>query len=509
MKTLHVVLSVLVWLGMLAAEAFVAVRLLALNVLPIKYGLLICLGMLLVWLLVGLLLLSGNRAQDGKHPGLGRRIFAGLLAVMTIGGCMYGTHVVTQLDQTIEKITDEVDVKSVVAVYVRQNDPAQTLEDAADYTFGVSESYDAENVHIALVDLREQLGSVKTRNYETVVDMVNALKKGDIGAIVLNEAYPAVLEDIAEYEHLSDEIRVIYEVTIDIDPSARSQSEEQGIGDDDSIENFQPVDVTKEPFIIYISGSDTRSWFLTNSRSDVNILAVVNPQSHQILLLNTPRDYYVVNPASIYKEMDKLTHCGLYGVDCSAIALSDLYQVPVNYYAQINFVGFETFIDAIGGITVHSDLAFTSGGVSFVEGDNYLNGYEALYFARERHSFNYGDLQRGQNQMEVISAVIRKLSMGTIIMNYSQIMDSLQGMFITNMSSDDISDLVRMQLSSRPEWNIKTFTVSGSDGYAYTYSMPGVSPYVMFQDPELVDRASGLVNKVLNGDTLTDADVAK
>ncbi len=512
MKKSLSVFSLIVWLCMLAAVIFATASLWRLAVLPNSYMLLICLALLVFWLLAGLLFWPGSKAKKDKNSGLVRRIMAWLLAIVTIGGCMYGVHVANKLDQTIEKITDDVSVTSIVAVYVLRNDPAQTIEDAADYIFGMTEQFDSANTRTAIADLRETFGSVQTESYDTVMDMVNALKKGGVNAIILNEAYPPVLEEIAVYEHFSEETRVLYEITLENGSVARDQIEEQGTDNgSDSVENFQPVNVTEEPFIIYISGSDTRSDMLTNSRSDVNIIAVVNPKTKQILLLNTPRDYYVVNPASIYSEMDKLTHCGLYGVDCSALALSGLYSVPINYYAQINFTGFETLIDAIGGITVHSDLSFTTrvGGVPIVEGDNYLDGYEALCFARERYTFEYGDLQRGQNQMEVISAIIRKLSVGTIIMNYSQIMDSLQGMFITNMTSNDISDLVRMQLSSRPDWNIKTFAVSGSDGYAYTYSMPGVSPYVMYQDPELVNRASELVRKVLNGDILTDADVAK
>ncbi len=511
MKTVRIVLSVLVWLGMLAAEAFVALRLWGLKVLPPKYELLIGLVLLLAWLLVGLLFLSGNKAKTGKHPGLGRRIIAWILAAMVIGGCLYGAKAAEELDQTINKVTEETNVTSVVAVYVLRDDPAQTLEDAAEYTFGVTERYDTASVLTALADMRKALGSVKTDKYDTVVDIVDALYKGDVDAIVLNEVYPSILEDMDNYAHFSDETRIIYEIPIDKGAADRIPTEMPMPEDDDAqgpIENFQPVNVTQEPFVIYLSGSDTRSQMLTTSRSDVNILVIINPKSKQVLLLNTPRDYYVPNPAG-GGALDKLTHCGIYGIGCSVGALSDLYSVPVNYFAQINFTGFETLIDAIGGITVYSDYDFTAGGYSFAQGENNLNGSEALWFVRERYSFESGDRQRGQNQMKVISAVIRKLSTRTIILKHSKILDSLQGMFVTNMSSDEISDLVKMQLSDGAEWNVKSFAVTGGDGREYTYSMPSMSAYVMYQDPALVDRASELVRRVIKGETLTDADVAR
>ena len=268
-------------------------------------------------------------------------------------------------------------------------------------------------------------------------------------------------------------------------------------------------DVTEQSFVVYISGSDTRSAILDTSRSDVNILMVVNPKTRQILLLNTPRDYYVENPAGNW-AYDKLTHCGIYGIDCSEKALENLYSVKINYYAQINFTGFETLIDAIGGVTVDSPKAFEAGGYSFTEGENTLNGKQALAFARERHAFAGGDNVRGQNQMRVIKAVISKITSdgGTVLLHYGEILDSLSGMFVTDMNSDDISALVKMQLNDMSSWNVESYAVTGTGGMDTTYSMPGYSVYVMYQNPDMVAKATGLIDKVESGVILTDGDVA-
>ena len=89
--------------------------------------------------------------------------------------------------------------------------------------------------------------------------------------------------------------------------------------------------MAKKPFILYISGSDTRESTLATSRSDVNILAVVNPVSKMVLLINTPRDYYVLTSKAAFWQYDKLPHCGAYGIDCSMDTLGKLYEEEGDY----------------------------------------------------------------------------------------------------------------------------------------------------------------------------------
>ena len=258
---------------------------------------------------------------------------------------------------------------------------------------------------------------------------------------------------------------------------------------------------------MYISGSDTRSTKLKRSRSDVNILVVVNPVSKQILLVNTPRDYYVPNPAG-KGALDKLTHCGIYGTSCSMEALEGLYDTKIQYYAQINFTGFETLVDAVGGITVYSNQAFSNKGVDIQEGENFLNGREALVFARERKRVSGGDNGRGKNQMKVIKAVIAKVSNArTLIANYSQILKSLEGMIATDFSTDDLSKLVKMQLSDMAQWNVLTYAVTGYGGNQTTYSMPGLASYVMHPNQSTVDYGSQLIQRVMDGEILTQEDM--
>lgn len=494
---------VAVFLLQLAAEGLAVYTVFRLNMLPTVYAAVFAGVFVFFALLTGMLMFVHRK---GRTPGLARRIIALVLAVLIICGSVLGYVVANDVYRTMEDVTTPQVSKVTRSIYVRSDDPAQTLSDTADYTYAVVENYDAESTQQALKVIETELSKTVEVNYfASVPEMVDALYSGDADAMILNGAYVLILEDMEGYEDFSQKARLLHDVPVSewTPPTEVTEPVET-----------QPVEIerniTNTPFAVYISGSDTRSSYLpTNTRSDVNILAIVNPVTKQVLLLNTPRDYYIENPAG-GGSRDKLTHCGIYGVDCSIKALEVLYGVDVDYYARINFTGFETLIDAIGGITVHTDSGFSTVGGTYVgAGENYLNGREALAFARERYHVSGGDNGRGKNQMKVITAVLKKLTSGTtIISNYSQILASLQGMFETSMPMDDISLLVKMQLTDLASWNIQSFAVTGKTGGARTYSAPGQNLSVMFVNEELVAQASALINKVIDGQILTDADIS-
>ena len=264
--------------------------------------------------------------------------------------------------------------------------------------------------------------------------------------------------------------------------------------------------ITKEPFVVYLSGVDNRGELTEKARSDVNILAVVNPTTKQAALINTPRDYYVDLAGTDSK--DKLTHAGLYGVETSMATLGNLYGVNVEHYLRINFAGFINIIDAIGGVDVYSDQAFTSVGspgyydpTTFAEGWNHLDGKSALAFARERHAFKTGDIQRGINQMKVIDAMANKLKSPALLMGFSKLMDAAADCFVTSLSQEQISALVRMQLGDLANWDIQSYTVTGSGAKSSKcYSAKGQSLYVMKPDENSVNEAKALIAAVLGGE---------
>ncbi len=500
-KIWTIVLSVLFALQILA-EGFALFILYLLNMLPAVYFLIIAGVFLLLVLITGLLVFAHKK---GRTPSVARRIIAGVLAVLVICGCVLMFIAVRELYETIHNVTAPQASETTRSIYVRMDDPAKALEDTATYEYAAVGNYDTDSTLQAISVIEKTLGtSLHITYYESVPHMVEGLYSGEVDAVILNSAYVFILEDMEGYEDFSQKARIVHDVPV---------VEKLGSVQETELEETQPVemvsDVTNTPFAVYISGSDTRSSYLPNrTRSDVNILAIVNPVSKQVLLLNTPRDYYVQNPAG-GGSRDKLTHCGIYGVENSMKALENLYGVQIDYNARINFTGFETLIDAIGGVTVYSDVGFSTVGGTYVSaGENNLNGTEALAFARERYNLSGGDNARGKNQMKVITAVLKKLTSGkTLLVNYSQILNSLEGMFATSMPMEDISKLVKMQLTDMTSWNIQSFAVTGNNGSAATYSAPGQKLSVMYVNDTLVECASELIRKVYNGENFTEEDI--
>lgn len=488
------------------AEVLLTAFVMRLDILPNRYVI-----ALYAVMAVLLLLTAGILFLRGKKPvSLVRRIIGLVLVAVILCGCLMAAKAVLDATKTLEVVTSaapqDVDENSL-CVFVRTDDQAKTLADTADYIFGYIAEYDEEETAQALALIQEQTGGeVAHILCDSTQQLVDELLGGNADAIMINSAALIVLsEDEEAYADLFDKIRVLHSF-----PMAELGVTE--LPTEPPTEPTEPpANITNETFAVYLGGSDGRSKTLKRSRSDVNILAVINPTTKQILLINTPRDYYVNNPAGKGKK-DKLTNCGLYGEENSMQILADLYGVNVNYYARINFSGVETLVDAVGGITVESTQTFTCGEkreVQIVKGKNNLDGHEALAFARERYHVKGGDNGRGKNQMQVVKAVINKITSGTtIITNYSAILSGMEGMFRTNVPAEDVSALVKMQLDDMAQWNIKSFAVTGEGGSEKTYSAPGHRSYVMHPHQYMVDHAAMLAQKVINGETLTDADVA-
>ena len=216
-------------------------------------------------------------------------------------------------------------------------------------------------------------------------------------------------------ENFENDVRILDTISIKIESNVK----------------VKDADVTKESFNIYISGNDIYGNILSVSRSDVNIIATVNPNTHKILLTTVPRDFYVqLHGTSGYR--DKLTHAGVYGIDMSVSTMEDLLDLDINYYMRVNFTSLMKLVDAIGGVDVESDYSFrAASGESFVKGINHMNGKQALAFSRERKAFSDGDRQRGKNQQKVIIAILNKtLSSTTLITSYTDILDFLNHIHI-------------------------------------------------------------------------------
>lgn len=249
-------------------------------------------------------------------------------------------------------------------------------------------------------------------------------------------------------------------------------------------EEEHALNVTEEPFNVYISGIDVYGDIDQQSRSDVNLIATVNPLTHKILLTTTPRDYYVTIPGVSGEQKDKLTHAGIYGIDTSVATLENLYDTEIPFYVRVNFTSVEEIVDVLGGVDVESELAFTTSEaagavVEVKEGTNHFNGEEALAFVRERKALPTGDNQRGKNQQALLTGLIREAMSPKMLLHANSIINSVAGNADTNMSEKQIKSLIRMQLNDMEDWEIESVAATGDDtGKQYCYSYSGTPLYV-------------------------------
>jgi len=364
-------------------------------------------------------------------------------------------------------------------VVVKKDNPASNLMDASMYRFGTQTAVDQENTKTMLDNINKALGrEVKVEQYGTVQELANALLEGRVDAAVYNQALDGLITD--SIEDYSDKVRVLYHYGIETE----LEQETADVG---------------EPFNVYISGIDVDGPIATNSRSDVNIIMTVNPNTKKILLTTTPRDYYVQIPDISGEQRDKLTHAGIYGVDASMRTLEQLYGIDISYYARVNFSSLVKIVDTLGGVDVDSDFEFTAGGYQFKKGMNHLDGKQALAFSRERYSFEDGDNQRGKDQEKVLTAILNKAMSPAILSNASALIADVSDSVQTNMTQEEMAKFIKMQLNDGASWTIESQAASGNGDTQACYSSGDQPLYVMWPDEAVVQSISAKMNEILNG----------
>lgn len=422
-----------------------------------------------------------------------------ILAIVVLAVDFVGVRYFSKTTSTMKKITTVSTETAEIGIFVRENDPNDFNEVAADYTYGILAELDRENTDAAIERFNSEYQlDLRTAEYDGLPSLIDALLNEETDAIILNVAFLDLLEEMDGYEDIMTQIRQVnfqsIEKVIEIEEELPVPEEKE--------EEEEVEQAPEAAFTLFISGIDTRGGMTAKSRSDVNILATVNPETHQILLVSTPRDFYV--PLSISNgSKDKLTHAGIYGIDVCMDTIGMLYDIDVDYYFRVNFSGFVDIIDALGGITVNSDYAFEAGGHSFTEGENTVDGTAALAFARERYAFASGDRQRGENQMAVIKAVIQKMLSKDMLLHYVSVLEAVEDSFETSVPLAMISRLVRAQLADGAGWNVVSYSVNGFDDSQIPYSMSQYA-YVMVPDETTVSTAKDLMQAVLAGETIKE-----
>lgn len=399
-------------------------------------------------------------------------------------GTIFGIGI-KYLDDTMDFvgiISKDLLQKEVYYVMTLDTSDSKKIKDLEGKTIGI---YSSKNSTLAIKELDKKIDSTN-KEYKNIVELFEDLQDNKIDAVLINESTKNLLD--TDLSDMKLKLKEIYKVYVSIEKT----------------DIVKVVDITKKPFNIYVAGGDAYGSIDNVTNTDVNMIITVDPIDRKVLLTSIPRDYYVNLPSFGNDAYDKLTHAGYYGIEESVKAIENLLDIDINYYVKVNFSTIEGVIDAIKGVDVYSDYSFKADVYpdyfTFKKGMNHLNGKQALSFARERHAFKDGDVQRVKNQQKVLAAIIDKVTSSTaLVTNFSQILDSVGNSFSTNMESKSINRFVKMQLNDMSGWNIESQNLIGTDLYTKeTYTYPNLQLYVMKQDENSVKNASEKIKKYLN-----------
>ncbi len=445
------------------------------NAIPTKYLILITVCIIIWNIIIAFLLLSKEKKKRNKIGYILSSIF-----IIIIGIIGYYLNTTYSLLSLLGK--DNYRTETFL-ILVKEESTYEKIEDLNNKDIGYVPN-EMTSINKALDKLNNQI-TIENIEYNEYNSAFEDLSNEQINSILIEESnYNIFLEEHPEYNNL---FRILDKIIIKTKINNKNSN----------------IDVTKDTFTILISGIDTYGQIDAVGRSDVNMLITVNPKTKQVLLTSIPRDYYVrLTGTTGYK--DKLTHSGIYGIEMTQSTIEDLLDINIDYYFRVNFTTLEKVIDSIGGVDVYSKYSFISyiGNYQFYEGYNHMNGKQALGFARERKSLPNGDTNRAENQQAIIDGIIRKLTSSTIISKYNSLLNSIKNTFQTNMSNNDVTSLIKMQLDSNAKWNITSYVLEGTGEYNYTYSYAGQQLYVMQPDADSVSTAHNMIVSVANGEKL-------
>lgn len=470
----YVILSILA-----LASAYFALMIFRLNMLPSKYLIAVFGFLLVIWLIFFLII------NDKKRKASVNWLFK--ILALVISAIFFFVSFTGQ--KGVNVLGTATGVKTQTHSYttlVMLDSPLQSLSELEGRTVGIVSGHNAAFFDEALPAIEQKAGvEFETLDHDSYLQLTDALYNGEVDAIIIAEAYRAMCE--AEHELFSSETR-------DLDV--------QHVEEEITVDTMAVENIESQAFNIYISGIDTYGKVSTVARTDANMIVTVNPETKQILLTSIPRDYLVT--LSSFGVHDKLTHSGIYGINETVMTVENLFDIDLNYYVRVNFNSVIQIVDALGGIDLYSDhavnVAHDEIWVHIAEGTNHIDGATALAYARNRMSYLAGDNQRVRNQQAVVAAIINKAMSPAILTNFNTLLGSVDGAFETNMSYDEISSLVKMQLEDMASWNIEQIQVTGQGSQANsTYSMPGLYVYVMEPDIESVEAATQRILDVMNG----------
>lgn len=451
-------------LGFIVFNGFKVSKLLNFNILlPIMIGLLFLLALIAF--------------LTFKKPRIS--IVLNVLLCLVLIASSIGVNRISSFTGSVTE-TKEVEVLEIV---VSKDSKLTTESDLDDLTLA---SYidDETGVERAREILKENnKKDVKEVRYDSMIDAYNDLLKGEIDMLVLSSFSSSFIEEeIVDYY---EKVKVLFSKEYEIEDILQTEE----------------VDITKEPFVVYLGGVDYSSngKITGSARGDVNILLAVNPNTQKAILQVVPRDLYAYNP--IKKASSKLSWSGKWGgVQSSVYSIQHELGIKINYYAKINIEGFMSLIDAIGGVDVYSHYSYNAFGHYISKGMNHINGEQALAMARERKSLPLNERSRGLQQMEIIKGIMNKLLQQPSFDYFMSTLNVIEENFMTSIPEDKFLDAFTLFVNMRETFmNLEMYSMAG-DIQWHEDEIKGGQYYYFYPAEGEIEKVRDRINEVLLGE---------
>lgn len=485
LRGIGIVLSIL----LVVASFYLLYQLIKINVLPTKLLFLITIIFVLLDAIFALLLCYYTRAVVSKI------ICVVITLVLIFGSCM-GGYYISKTGSLLTNITNVTKhAKNTVSVVVKQSSDIKNKSQLNGLSVGTLRTIGTQGSSKALTELSKDGIVMNQSEYDSLSSMLEAFYNGEVDSIIINESSRSQILDMENYADFDNNTRVVYQTSYKVENTDKANA---------------VTDITSKPFNVLISGSDTRGGFDENGRSDVIMVATINPKTSTILLTSVPRDFYVTTACDaadgcIQGALDKITHTGIHGTNTTKRTVEQLLGVEINYTFKVGFDTVTDLVDALGGVDVYVEpgYAVSTSTFSVHEGVNHLDGQHALAYARERYSYTEGDRQRTKNQQQVLMGIVNEATKPSVITKYASIMDAMANTFSTTMSNEEISDLIKYQINNNPKWKMEQYMVDGT-GDTLMCAELGDAASVMVPNQSTVKMAKDKINAVLAGKSADD-----
>ena len=237
----------------------------------------------------------------------------------------------------------------------------------------------------------------------------------------------------------------------------------------------------QEPVSVLVLGTELAPGYAGPNLTDSMMVMALDPSAHSASMLSVPRDLWLNIPGFGYQRINTaLENVGVAGAE---LTVEKYVGVPIEYYAVVSYPALVKLVNDVGGITVNvpyniDDTCYPNTAENkcttfrLSAGVQHLDGATALKFARERHVFRDGDIQRQRDQQLVLLALKQALLQPRNLLKLPTIISDMQNLVQTDLPYADIPLLVREALQL-PRSSIHSGVFDYTSGAVSNYTTAG------------------------------------